>query len=89
MARPISLKDMLASGGLPPTEINRKALANYLDLSLLSLYESAVNAYDGEHAACVMYRLCELDPKFSVPYWLVLRFRKHKAAILDMVNHGI
>lgn len=63
-------------------------MALYLDDALLSMWEAACNAEDGDHAACVLYWLCAKDPSFKPPWWLLCRFKAHRAAIIESFGDG-
>lgn len=58
-------------------------MALFLDDALFALWEAACNKHGGEHAACLMWHLVQHDPAFKIPYWLELRLKAHRAAIVD------
>lgn len=85
---PRSIKQLLRDNGVPLGGAIRADVAKALDEGLFQLWESHVAQDGAELAAVILFAWCSRDPSFTVPHWLALAFRRHRAAIFDAVEKG-
>lgn len=86
--RPTTIKAYLREAGIQPSGSIRSAISRALEDALLSLWENACNMYDGDTAAVLLFAVISRDPSFRVPYWVQLRLRAHRAAVIEAHDSG-
>lgn len=87
-AKPMTIRAFLRKHGAPLSWSVRAAMSRRIDDALFTLWENAVNMYDGETAAVILFALVSKDPSFRLPLWLTQRFKAHQAAITNAVHSG-
>lgn len=88
MGTPRSIKQICRDLEIGLGGQTRRSLGQWLDDSLFALWEKACLQHGGEHAACLMWFLTSKDPSFQPPYWLVCRYKAHRAAIIDAFGNA-
>lgn len=87
---PMSAKAMLRAQKLPLGGAIRAAYTRAFDDCLWVLWLSAISDHgDPEQAACQLWWVVSKDPSYSLPLWLELAFKRHKAAIVDAHHAGM
>jgi len=83
MAEPRSVKSICRELGVGLGGQTRRAMGKWLDDSLFRMWELAVEQHGPEHAAALLFYVCQRDPSFKPPYWLMLAFKRHRAYIVQ------
>lgn len=86
--QPRSIKQLLRDCDVPLGGAIRADVARVLDDGLFLLWEGHVAQDGAENAAVALFAVCSRDPSFTVPHWLALAFKRHRAAIFDAVEKG-
>jgi hypothetical protein len=86
--RPLTIKAALRQAGLPLSGSVRASMSRSIDDALFSLWENACTMYDAEEAVVLLFSVVSRDPSFRLPHWLILRFKAHRATILNALDAG-
>jgi hypothetical protein len=85
----MSVKGMLRAQSLPLGGAIRANYTTAIDSCLWLLWLSALADHgDPEQAAQQLFWVVSKDPAYTIPYWLELAFKRHRAAIIDAHHQG-
>ena len=88
-AEPKSIKQLLRESGIALGGAVRARYSKAIDDILwLTWLEAIADTGSPEEATVMVFGIVARDPSYAPPHWLVLTFKRHRAAIVQAVQSG-